>query len=113
MCKKVLEENEKAKKKKYLGDCLNQRRHFTPFVVSADGLIAREAKSLLRKISSLLAVKSGKSYSEVCGFVNARMSIAIVRATHLCLRGSRIPTSKMSSRRPFWEDSMGISLFKF
>jgi hypothetical protein len=30
--------------------------------------------------------------------VNARMSIAIVRATHLCLRGSRIPTSKMCNR---------------
>ena len=32
--------------------------------------------------------------SGVCEFVNARMSIDIVRATHLCLRGSPIPTNK-------------------
>jgi hypothetical protein len=35
---------------------------------------------------------------------NAQMSIAIlVRATHLCIRRSRIPTSKMSNRLPQWE----------
>jgi hypothetical protein len=38
-----------------------------------------------------------------CGYyANARMSmIAIVRATHLlCMRGSRVPPSQMSNRRP-------------
>jgi hypothetical protein len=50
-------------------------------------------------------------YSHVCGYVNARMSIAIVRATHLCLRGSLIPTSQMS-RLPQWEDTAGLSLFR-
>ena len=109
---KILEENEREKKKKYLSDCLQQRRHFTPYVVSTDGLIGKEGKTLLRKLSSLIAEKSGKCYSTVCGYVNARMSIAIARATHLTLRGSRIPTSKMSCRLPQWEDSAGFSLFK-
>jgi hypothetical protein len=40
------------------------------------------------------------------------MSIAIVRATHICLRGSRIPSSKMSNRFPLWEDKAGLSLFR-
>jgi hypothetical protein len=31
--------------------------------------------------------------------------VAIVRATHICLRVSRIPSSKMSNRFPFWEDT--------
>jgi hypothetical protein len=53
------------------------------------------AKTLLKKLSSLLAEKWEKPYSVVCGYVNAQMSIAVVRATHLCLRGSRIPTSQM------------------
>ena len=96
---------------KYLKPCLEQRRHFTPFVVSTDGLIGKEAKLPLKKLSALLAVKWGKPYSEVCGYVNARMSIAIVRASHLCLRGSRVPTSRMSNRRPLWDDSAGVSLF--
>jgi hypothetical protein len=109
---KVLESHEKEKRKKYLKPCLDQRRHFSPFVVSTDGLLGKEAKTLLKKLSCVLSEKWGKPYSEVCGYVNARMSIAIVRATHLCLRGSRVPTSRMSNRRPQWEDKAGLSLFR-
>jgi hypothetical protein len=108
---KVLEAHEKEKKKKYLGACLEQRRTFTPFVVSTDGLIGKEAKTLLKKLSTLLAEKWG-SRTRKCGYVNARISIAIVRATHICLRGSRVPSSQMSYRRPQWEDKAGISLFR-
>ena len=36
--KKALERQEKEKKKKYCKLCENQRRHFTPFVVSTDGI---------------------------------------------------------------------------
>jgi hypothetical protein len=74
---------QKEKKRKYLKPCLEQRRHFTPFVVSTDGLIGKEAKTLLKKLSFLLAEKWEKPYSVVCGYVNAQVSIAIVRATHL------------------------------
>jgi hypothetical protein len=109
---KVLAAHEREKKKKYLGACLEQRRHFSPFVVSTDGLLGKEAKMLLKKLSARLAEKWEKPYSEVCGYVNARMSIAIVRATHLCLRGSRIPTSKMCNRLPQWEDKAGLGLFR-
>ena len=110
---KVLAEHERAKKRKYLEACQAQRRDFTPFVVSADGLLGKEAKTLLRQLSSRLAEKYEKAYSQVCGFVMARMSIAIVRATHLCLRGSRIPTRAMSRHQPLWEDGAGISLFRY
>jgi hypothetical protein len=41
---KVLEAHEWEKKRKYLKDCLEQRRHSTPLMVSTDGLIGREAK---------------------------------------------------------------------
>jgi hypothetical protein len=54
---KVLATHEREKKKKYLEACLGQRRHFTPFVVSTDGLIGREAKILWKKLSALLAAK--------------------------------------------------------
>jgi hypothetical protein len=46
-------------------------------------LIGKEAKTLLKMLSSLLAEKWEKPYSVVCGYVNAQMSIAIARATHL------------------------------
>jgi hypothetical protein len=102
---------EREKKKKYLEACLKQRPHFTPFVVSTDVLIGKESKILLKKLSALLSEKWEKPYSEVCGFIIARMSIAIIRATHLCLRCFRIPTGQMGTR-PQWEDKTGLSLFK-
>jgi hypothetical protein len=40
---KVLEKQEHEKKKKYLEPCLQARRHFTPFMVSADALKGRRA----------------------------------------------------------------------
>ena len=50
-----------------------------------------------------LAKKSGKSYySERSNFMKSRMCIAIVQATLPCIRGSRIPTSRMSTH-PQWK----------
>jgi hypothetical protein len=80
-------------------------------VVSTDGLLGKEAKVVLKRLALMLTEKWGKPYSEVCGYVNAQMSIAIVRATHLCVCGLRIPTSKMSKPLPQWEDQAGLSLF--
>jgi hypothetical protein len=76
------------------------------FVVYTDGPFGKETKCLLKTLSILLSDKWEKPYAVVCGYVNAPMSIAIVRATHICLRGSRIPTSKMSNRHPQWEESL-------
>ena len=110
---KVLEQQEREKKRKYLQPCLDQRRHFTPFVVSTDGLIGKEASALLKNLAARISTKHGEHYSHVCGAIKARMSIAIVRATHLCLRGSRIPTSQMSNRRLQWDDPAGLASFHF
>jgi hypothetical protein len=109
--KSYLATQEREKKKKCLQSCLEQRKHFTPFVVSTDGLIGREAGELLKRLSLWLADKWERPYLVVRGFVSARMSIGIVRATHLCLRGSRVPLSQIS-RRPQWEDRAGLSLLK-
>jgi hypothetical protein len=77
-----------------------------------DRLLGKDSQTLFKKLSTLLAEEWEKPYSEICGYVNARMSIAMVRATHLCLQGSVIPTSKMSNRRPQWEDKAGLGLLQ-
>jgi hypothetical protein len=110
---KVLESQEKEKKQKYLEACLERRRHFTPFVCSVDGMLGREAKTFAQRLAAMLANRWEKSYSQVCGYVNSRLSISIVRATHLCMRGgSRVPVHKISIRYPQWEDGAGLSLFE-
>jgi hypothetical protein len=56
----VIQSQEKEKKKKYLEPCLEQRRHFTPLVVSTDGLLGREASTFATKrLAQKLAIKSG------------------------------------------------------
>jgi hypothetical protein len=107
----VLKAHEREKKKKYREACLRQHWDFAPFVASRDSLLGKGSQSLL-KIPSGLAQKWEIPYSEFCGYVNARMSIAMVQATHLCLRGSPISTSQMSNRRTQWEDKAGLGLFQ-
>jgi hypothetical protein len=52
-------------------------------------------------------------YSQVvCGYVNARKSNAIVRATHLYMRASPVPVHKISIRYSQWEDGAVLSLFE-
>jgi hypothetical protein len=69
---KVLEAHKWGKKRKYLKDCLEQCHHFTPFLVSTDSLISREAKTLTKKLSAMLVGKWEKPYAEVCGYVSAQ-----------------------------------------
>ena len=42
---KVLEQHEKEKKDKYLQNCLEMRKDFTPMVYSVDGIAGREARN--------------------------------------------------------------------
>jgi hypothetical protein len=110
---KVLKAADRIKKKKYLQPCLVQRHHFTPFIVSVDSLIGKEAKTVLKVLAARTSTKAGKSHSNGMGYMRARLSIAIVRATHVCIRGSRVPMSRMSNRCPQWEDTTGMALLKY
>ena len=64
----VTKSQETEKKKKYLRLCLEQRRTFVPFVVSVDGLIGREGRSLLKQITLRRAEMEEASFSCCSGF---------------------------------------------
>ena len=68
---------------------MERRRTFTTLVYSVDGMACAEAKAFERRLASLLAKKHDRRYSEMCGFVKARMSLAVVRSNTLLLRGGR------------------------
>ena len=108
----VIKRQETVKKKRYLEACLEQRRHFSPFVCDTYGLLGEEAVAVCKRLASMLATKWKSPYSATCGFVNARVSIAIVRATHLCLRGSRVPFRHASTKWSQWDDGAGLGLFR-
>ena len=108
----VLATHEKEKKKKYQERCFEQRRHFAPYVCCTSGLLGNEAKAFNKRIAALLSVKWSTPYSVTCGYVNARMSVAILRASHLCIRGSRVPFRHDATKRPQWDDGAGLGLLR-
>ena len=84
---KALEKAEKEKKDLYLQACLERRRTFTPMVYSTDRIPGAEALAAQNILAALLIYKLKRECSEMCGFVRARVSLAIVRSNSLLLRG--------------------------
>ena len=85
----VLAQAEKDKKLKYGSSCEERRAVFTPLCVSVDGLFGKEKEHFVKRIGQSLSLKWDKNYSQVMGWIQARLLFAILRATVLCLRGSR------------------------
>ena len=56
-------------------------------VYSVDGIPGAEALDAQKRLSVLLSYKLKREYSEMCGFVRVRMSLAILRSKILILRG--------------------------
>ena len=94
----------------YLEACLQKSRHFSPFVASVDGLLGVDAMETLKRLASLLATKWNQPYLKTCGYVKSRIAITLVRATHRCIQGSRVPAHRIRVQRPQWEDDAGINL---
>jgi len=77
------------KKKKYSEAAEVRRSTFTPIIASCEGIFDHEAQIYMKRMSTLLASKWGKSYSQVHGWLKARMQVCILRSVSLCIRGSR------------------------
>ena len=75
------------KKDLYLQACLERRRTFTSMVYSADGIPGAKALAAQKRLAALLRYKLKREYSEICGFLRARMLLAIVRSNSLLLCG--------------------------
>ena len=63
------------------------RRSCVPVVYSEDSIPIVETLLTQRILSTILSFKMKQEYSELCGFVRARMSLSIVRSNSLLLRG--------------------------
>ena len=88
--KDILSTAERVKKNKYNEASEERRASFSPFVVSTDGFMGREASFLIKNLSEMLANKWQRQYSEVKGWLKAWLLFSIIRATRLCIRGSRV-----------------------
>ena len=65
-------------------------------VYSADRIPVAEALAVQKRLSTLISFKLKQEYSEMCGFVRVRMSLAIVRSNSLLIR---VPCKKSACIR--------------
>ena len=86
----VLASAEEEKKRKYLSAAELRHASFTPFVVSVDGALGHGALMFLQRLADRLSSAWGKSYGHVLMWIKVRLAFAVVRATNLCFRGSRV-----------------------
>eukprot|EP00957_Ditylum_brightwellii_P190475 14499083-Ditylum_brightwellii.AAC.2 len=77
-----------------------------PMVFSANGMPGEEAIAAMKCMTSHLAAKMDREYSEMCGYVRSRMALAIVRTNTLLLRGARDGGSRLWYQ-PSFEDDTG------
>ena len=86
----VLDSDVVEKKRVYRSAVQDRRGNFTPFVLSVDGLLQREASHFVKCLSASWASRWEKSFSDVLAFVHSRLQFASVCSASMCLRGSRI-----------------------
>ena len=65
------------------------RGTFNPLVFPTAGGAAPAAGAFLKRLASLLAAKKDLSYAMTIGWLRCRLSFALLRASLLCMRGSR------------------------
>jgi hypothetical protein len=82
--------HEQAKKREY-GERIREieRGVFTPLVLSTHGAMGKEATTFYKRLADMLSQKRQQSYTTVMGWLRCRLSFACVRASILCIRGSR------------------------
>ena len=78
-------------------------------VYSSDGILGTETVAAQRRLDSLLSNNLKQEYSEMCVFVRARMSLAIMRSNTLIIRGARYKEVYIR-QRPYLEDGAVMSL---
>ena len=106
---KALATVEKEKKDKYLHTCMECQRYFNPMVYSANGIPEKEAVAAQQRLALLLSNNLKREYLEMCGFVRAQMSLAILIPKSLILRGAR-DTDEYIQQRLNLEDGTVMAL---
>ena len=94
----VVTAQEKTNKNLHQERCFENRRRFVPYVFFVSDFLGKEAKAYNKRIATLLTKKWQSLYSVTCGYINARMSVAILQVSHLYIRRSQVPFGHVASK---------------
>jgi hypothetical protein len=86
----LFESMEKAKKREYNDRILQvEQGSFTPLVFASTGGMGKEASMALKKLAMEISEQQKEHFSQTLGLLRCRIAFALMRASHVCLRGSR------------------------
>ena len=77
------------------------RMTFSPFFLSVDGILRKEALVVLSGFSRLMAEKHEEPMSQVQGWINGRIAIVVTRLYYSMIHGARLP-SPLREQEPDW-----------
>ena len=100
----VLRNAEREKKLKYIEVCERRHATFTPLCVTVDGLVGPEMSLFLKRLADRISSKWDQQYATTLHWLRTKLSFALVRATDLCIRGSRSKWRGLGI-----EDGLGIN----
>ena len=79
----------------------------SPFVLSIDGMLGREALVLLATLSRLMVAKIYKPILHVRGWINGRIIITVEISYPHIISGDRL-TIHLQDRVPVWDSALGL-----
>ena len=93
--KQILNKHEQEKKRNYNRRVIEEEHGtFTPLILTTTGVMGHECSQFHKALAEKISNKKGEKYEDVIRYIRLRLSFLVVRATLLCLRGSRASHSK-------------------
>ena len=69
----------------------DQRKMFSPFFISVDGMLGREVLVVQSQLSGVMAEKREEPLLQVRGWLNGRIAISVARSYSQMIYGARLP----------------------
>ena len=73
---------------------------FTPLVFSATGGAGRECRKFFRRLAGMISDKKKSEYSSTVTWLFRKVNFSLMKALHVCIRGSRTAMPKKRDYDP-------------
>ena len=88
--KSILRNHEQMKKTEYNTRVMEvEQGTFTPIVLTIKGVMGPETTQYHKALAQKISQKSGERYEDITRLIRVKISFLVLRASLLCLRGSR------------------------
>ena len=93
----VLRTHETRKKTAYNNRIMEiEQGTFTPIIFTTKGAMGHECEKFHKSLAQKLAKKRGEKYADVMRYIRVKLSFLVLKASLLCLRGTRVKVNEVS-----------------